>query len=86
MDRAADHDLGEGAGVRALSPRQQHLLGVLRRADESWLQLWELAALAGYSSKVTAANVRELRRRELIVTRPCWYALSATEVSLRGPR
>jgi hypothetical protein len=71
--------------VTSLPPRQQHLIGVLRRADESWLQLWELAQRAGYTSRVTAANVRELRRRRLIVTRPCWYALSATEVSLAGP-
>ena len=66
----------------ALSPRQQHLIGVLRRADENWLQLWELAQRAGYTAKITSANVRELRRRELVVTRPCWYALSNVEISL----
>jgi DNA-binding MarR family transcriptional regulator len=66
----------------ALSPRQAHLIGVLRRADESWLELWELAQRAGYTSKITAANVRELRHRGLIVTRPTWYATSATQVSL----
>jgi hypothetical protein len=72
-------------GVNALTPRQAHLLGVLRRADENWLQLWQLAQRAGYTSRITAANVRELRRRRLVVCRPCWYALSATEVSLAGP-
>lgn len=70
----------------AITPRQQHLIGVLRRADEPWLELWDLAARAGYTVKIAAANVRELRRRQLVVTRPRWHGLSATEVSLRGPR
>lgn len=48
--------------------------------------MWDLAKRAGYSAKITAANVRELRRRDLVVTRPIWYELSTTEVSLRGPR
>lgn len=68
-----------------MSPRQAHLIGVLRRADESWLEMWELAQRAGYSTKVTSANVRELRKRGLVVTRPHWYGLSNVEVSLRGP-
>jgi DNA-binding MarR family transcriptional regulator len=66
----------------ALTPRQAHLIGVLRRADESWLELWELAQRAGYNSRTAAANVRELRRRGLVITRPNWYATSATQVSL----
>jgi DNA-binding MarR family transcriptional regulator len=70
-----------------LTPRQVHLLGVLRRADENWLQMWQLAKRSGYSSKITAANVRELRRRDLVVTRPVWnLGPSTTEVSLKGPR
>lgn len=69
-----------------LNPRQAHLIGVLCRADEHWLEMWDLAKRAGYSAKITAANVRELRRRDLVVTRPIWYELSTTEVSLRGPR
>ena len=74
------------ASAPRLTPRQQHLIGTLRRADENWLELWELARRAGYTIKITAANVRELRRRELVVTRPRWYGLSNVEVSLRGPR
>ena len=57
----------------------------LQDQDENWVELWQLAQRAGYTSRITAANVRELRRRRLVVTRPCWYALSATEVSLAGP-
>jgi hypothetical protein len=71
--------------MSALSPRQQHLVGVLLRADDDWVELWELARLAGFTLKTTAANVRELRRRGLVVTRPHWYGLSAVDVSLRGP-
>jgi hypothetical protein len=61
------------------------LIGILRRSREDWLQLWELSRRAGYSVKTTSANVRELRRRELIVTRRTWYGPSVIEVSLRGP-
>lgn len=68
-----------------MTPRQQHLIGVLRRADENWLELWELAQRAGYTAKITSANVRELRRRGLVITRPKWYGASSVEVSLRGP-
>jgi hypothetical protein len=67
---------------RTLPPRQAHLIGVLRRADEPWLSLWELSQRAGYTVKITAANVRELRARGVIVTRPLWYGLSNTEISL----
>jgi hypothetical protein len=74
-----------GAGRHALTPRQAHLVGVLRRADESWLPLWELSQRAGYTVKVTAANVRELRLLGVVVTRPMWNGLSTIEVSLRGP-
>jgi hypothetical protein len=45
----------------------------------------ELSRRAGYSVKITAANVRELRRLGLVVTRPVWNGLSTIEVSLRGP-
>ena len=65
-----------------MTHRQAHLIGVLRRADSHWLPLWELSQAAGYSIKVTAANVRELRRLGVIVTRPAWHGLSQTEVSL----
>lgn len=68
----------------ALNSRQAHLIGTLRRADESWLELWDLAKRAGYTAKVTAANVRELRRRGLMVTRPVWGGCSTVEVSLAG--
>ena len=66
-----------------MTHRQAHLIGILRRADEDWLELWELSRRAGYSIKITAANVRELRRRQLVVTRPNWTGLSTMEVSLR---
>jgi hypothetical protein len=72
--------------AHALSPRQAHLIGTLHRSREDWVELWQLSRRAGYSVKVTAANVRELRRRELVVTRPVWDGLSPIEVSLRGPR
>jgi DNA-binding MarR family transcriptional regulator len=69
----------------ALTPRQAHLIGTLRRSREDWLELWELSRRAGYTIKITAANVRELRRLGLVVTRPTWNSLSTIEVSLRGP-
>jgi hypothetical protein len=68
-----------------LTARQAHLLGVLRRSREDWLELWELSQRAGYTIKMTAANVRELRRSGLIVTRPTGTGLSTIEVSLSGP-
>ena len=71
--------------ARALTPRQAHLLGTLRRSRRDWLELWELSRRAGYTVKFTAANVRELRRQGLVVTRPTWNSLSTIEVSLRGP-
>lgn len=66
-----------------MTHRQAHIIGVLRRSSEDWLELWELSQRAGYTIKITAANVRELRRQQLVVTRPCWTGLSVTEVSLR---
>jgi hypothetical protein len=57
----------------------------LRRSRKDWLELWELSRRAGYSVKITAANVRELRRLGLVTTRPIWDGLSTIEVSLRGP-
>jgi DNA-binding MarR family transcriptional regulator len=69
-------------GRHALTPRQAHLIGTLRRADGQWLELWELSRRAGYSIKITAANVRELRRLGIVVTRPNYNGLSTTEVSL----
>jgi len=80
-------DTRHHAGDRedALTPRQAHLVGVLRRSREDWLELWELSQRAGYTVKITAANVRELRRRGVIITRPMWNGLSTIEVSLRGP-
>src|SRR6516164_7108605 len=67
---------------RSLTPRQAHLIGTLRRSREDWLELWELSQRAGYTVKITAANVRELRRRGVIITRPMWNGLSTIEVSL----
>ena len=68
-----------------LTPRQAHLIGTLRRSRKDWLELWELSQRAGYTVKITAANVRELRRVGVIVTRPMYDGLSTIEVSLRGP-
>lgn len=65
-----------------MTHRQAHIIGVLRRSSEDWLELWEVSRRAGYSIKTTAANVRELRRQRLVVTRPCWDGLSTIEVSL----
>jgi hypothetical protein len=70
--------------VSVLSPRQAHLLGVLRYADENWLELWTLAKRADYGIALAAANVRELRHRQLVVTRPIRGQASAIEVSLAG--
>ena len=78
LSRSSDSD-------RALTPRQAHLIGTLRRSRKDWLELWELSQRAGYTVKITAANVRELRRRGVIITRPMWNGLSTIEVSLRGP-
>jgi hypothetical protein len=72
-------------GRHTLTPRQTHLLGTLRRSREDWLELWTLSQRAGYTIKVTAANVRELRRLGVVITRPVWDGLSTIEVSLRGP-
>jgi hypothetical protein len=66
-----------------MNARQAHLFGVLRRADESWLELWELARRAGYTSRATVANVRELRHAGIVVARRTeGERLSAVEVSL----
>ena len=65
----------------SLSIAEEEALGVLRQADEPWLELWVLAQRLGYGWARTSRAVADLRRRGLVVKRRCG-GLSRVEVSL----
>ena len=66
----------------SLSIAEEEALGVLRQADEHWLELWELSQRLGYGCWRTSRAVADLRRRGLVVKRPSERGLSRIEVSL----
>jgi DNA-binding IclR family transcriptional regulator len=67
---------------RPLTDAELRVIGVLREANEPWLEVWEIAQRSGMRVSRAARALTDLRHRGLVARRPSARGLSTVECSL----